>query len=86
MFFFFVIFLIGLILPFILMKIDASWIIWIPAIIFFLAAIVMALKTGVIPGEGMADLAERLYIMMLGVAGVGSIIGGLIVHVIKSKK
>lgn len=68
------------------MKIDASWIIWIPAIIFFLAAIVMALKLAVIPGEGMADLVERLYIMMFGAAGVGSIIGGLIVHFIKSNK
>ncbi|MFP5113061.1 hypothetical protein ACSU64_11855 [Bacillaceae bacterium C204] len=84
--FFLVIFLIGLVLPFIVMKIDASWIIWSPAIIFFLAAILMALKTAVFPGAGMADLAERIYIMMFGAAAIGSVIGGGIVHFIKSKK
>jgi hypothetical protein len=83
--FFFVIFLIGLVLPFILLKIDASWIIWSPAIIFFLAAILMAVKTAVSPGEGMADLAERIYVMMFGAAASGSIIGGVIVYFIKSR-
>lgn len=68
------------------MKIDASWIIWSPAIIFFLAAILMALKTAVFPGTGMADLAERIYVMNFGTAGMGAIIGGVIVHFIKSKK
>lgn len=84
--FFLVIFLIGLVMPFIVMKIDASWIIWSPAIIFCLAAILMALKTAVFPGAGMADLAERIYIMMFGAAAIGSVIGGGIVHSIKSKK
>jgi len=84
--FFLVIFLIGLVLPFIVMKIDASWIIWSPAIIFFLAVILMALKTAVFPGAGMADLAERIYVMMFSTAGMGSMIGGVIIHFIKSKK
>lgn len=84
--FFLVIFLIGLFLPFIVLKIDASWVIWSPAILFFVAAILMALKTAVFPGAGMADLAERIYMMMFGTAGMGAIIGGVIVLCIKSKK
>ncbi|MDR7235745.1 hypothetical protein [Neobacillus drentensis] len=84
--FFLVIFLIGLVLPFILIKIDASWIIWSPAIIFFLAAIITIIKVFIFPGEGMADLAERIYVMIFGAAAAGSIIGGGIVHLIKSKK
>ncbi|MEH7085506.1 hypothetical protein V7139_22590 [Neobacillus drentensis] len=84
--FFFVIFLIGLVLPLILIKIDASWITWSPAIIFFLAAILTAVKAVIFPGEGMADLAERIYLMIFGTAAIGSIIGGGIVQFIKSKK
>jgi hypothetical protein len=85
MFFFIVIFLIGLAVPIILMKIDASWIIWSPAILFFLAAIFMALKTVVVPGGGMVDLAERIYVIMFGTAGVGSVIGGVFVQFLKRK-
>jgi len=85
MFFFFVIFLIGLVLPLILMKIDASWIIWSPAIIFLFASIIMALKASVFLGEGIRDLADTLYFMMFGAAGVGAIVGAGIVHLLKSK-
>ncbi|WP_026567016.1 hypothetical protein [Bacillus sp. UNC41MFS5] len=84
--FFFVIFLIGLVLPFILIKIEFSWIIWIPALIFFLAAILAVIKAVIFPGEGMADLAERIYVMIFGTAAIGSIVGGGIAHFIKSKK
>ncbi|WP_144549827.1 hypothetical protein [Bacillus sp. X1(2014)] len=84
--FFFVIFLIGLVLPFILMKIDGSWIIWIPAIIFFIATMLTAVKAFIFPGGGMADLAERINVMMFGAAAIGSIIGGGIVQFIQRKK
>jgi hypothetical protein len=72
--------LIGMVIPFLLMKINSTWVIWSPAIIFSIAAIFMAVKASVFPGEGMADLAESLYFMMFGTAAVGSIIGGVIVH------
>ncbi|WHY69287.1 hypothetical protein [Neobacillus sp. SuZ13] len=84
--FFFVIFLIGLVLPFILIKVEFSWIIWIPAMIFFLAAILAVVKAVIFPGEGMADLAERIYVMIFGTAAIGSISGGVIAHFLKSKK
>jgi hypothetical protein len=75
--------LIGMVIPFLLMKISSTWFIWSPAIIFSLAAIFMAVKASVFPGEGMADLAESLYFMMFGTAAFGSIVGGIIVHFIK---
>lgn len=74
--------LIGMVMPFLLMKINLTWVIWSPAIIFSIAAIIMAVKASVFPGEGMADLAETLYFLMFGTAAVGSIIGGVIVNLI----
>lgn len=84
--FFLVLALIGMIFPFLLIKINARWVIWSPAMIFLIAAITMAVKAALFPGEGMADLGERIYMMMFGAAAVGSIIGGVIVHFKKSKK
>jgi hypothetical protein len=75
--------LIGIVIPFLLMKINLTWVIWSPAIIFSIAAIIMAVKASVFPGEGMADLAESLYFMMFGTAAIGSIAGAVIVHFIK---
>lgn len=75
--------LIGMVIPFLLMKIDSQWVILSPAIIFLLAAIILAVKASVFPGEGMADLVENLYFLMFGTAAVGSIIGGVIVQFLK---
>lgn len=83
--FFFVLFLIGLIIPFILIKVNSSWIVWAPSIILFLAAIAMYGKAEYFPGEGMADLAERLYFIIFGMTAIGSIVGGIIVHLLRNK-
>lgn len=83
--FFLVLFFIGLVIPFLLIKVNPRWIIWIPSIILFLAAIAMYGKAEFFPGEGMADLAERLYFMIFGVAAIGSIVGGIIIQFLKSK-
>ncbi|MEH7010454.1 hypothetical protein V7087_06485 [Neobacillus niacini] len=83
--FFFVLFLIGLIIPFLLIKVNPSWIVWVPSIIFFLAAIAIYGKAEFFPGEGMADLAERLYFIIFGMTAIGSIVGGIIVHLLRNK-
>jgi predicted membrane channel-forming protein YqfA (hemolysin III family) len=83
--YFFALFLIGLVLPFILIKVNHSWISWIPSIILFLGAFAMYLKAEFFPGEGMADLGERIFFMMFGVSALGSIVGGLIVHLLRKK-
>ncbi|MEH7250621.1 hypothetical protein V7111_00615 [Neobacillus niacini] len=83
--FFFILFLIGLVIPFLLIKINPNWIVWIPSLILFFAAIVMYGKAEFFPGEGMADLAERLYFMMFGIAAIGSILGGVIIHFIRNR-
>jgi hypothetical protein len=81
--FFLVFFLIGMVVPVLLMKINSRWVKWIPFIIFFLAALIMLGKAEFFPGEGMADLGERIYFMSLGTAAIGSFLGGLIVFFIK---
>jgi hypothetical protein len=75
--------LIGMVIPFLLMKINSTWLIWSPATIFSFAAILMAVKASVFPGEGMTDLAESLYFMMFGTAAIGSLVGGVIIQFIK---
>ena len=64
---------------------NPDWIVWIPSIILFLAAISMYGKAEFFPGEGMADLAERLYFMILGITAIGSIVGGIIIHFIRKR-
>jgi hypothetical protein len=81
--FFLVLFLIGLVIPFILIKVNPRWIVWIPSLVLFLAAIAMYGKAEFFPGEGMADLAERLYFMIFGMTAIGSIVGGIIIHFIR---
>jgi hypothetical protein len=82
---FFVIFLIGLVIPFLLVKVKPSWIVWVPSFVLFLAAIVIYGKTEFFPGEGMADLAERLYFIIFGLTAIGSIVGGLIIYLFRNK-
>jgi membrane protein YqaA with SNARE-associated domain len=66
-----------------LMKINSRWVKWIPFMVFFLAALILLGKAEFFPGEGMADLGERIYFMALGTSAIGSIVGGLIVFLIK---
>jgi hypothetical protein len=82
---FLVLFLIGLLIPFLLIKVNPSWMVWVPSFVLFIAAIVIYGKTEFFPGEGMADLAEHLYFIIFGLTAIGSIVGGLIVHFIRNK-
>ncbi|MFB3168000.1 hypothetical protein P5G62_012865 [Neobacillus sp. 179-C4.2 HS] len=82
---FFGLFLIGLVIPFLLVKVKPSWIVWVPSFVLFIAAIAIYGKAEFFPGEGMADLAERLYFIIFGLSAIGSIVGGLIVHFIRNK-
>ncbi|MDQ1003154.1 glucan phosphoethanolaminetransferase (alkaline phosphatase superfamily) [Neobacillus niacini] len=77
---FLVVFLIGLLIPFLLIKVKPSWIVWVPSFVLFIAAIFIYGKSAFFPGEGMADLAERLYFIIFGLIAIGSIVGALIVH------
>jgi hypothetical protein len=85
MFFIFLIlfFLIGLGVPFLLIKVKSKRVIWFPAIIFFIGTILMGVKASFFPGLVMADLGERVYFMILGVTTIGSGFGGIIVGYIK---
>lgn len=77
---FLVVFLIGLLIPVLLIKVKPCWIIWIPSFVLFIAAIFIYGKAEFFPGEGMADLAERLYFIIFGMSAIGSIVGALIAH------
>lgn len=81
---FFWILLIGMVLPVLLIKIKSRWAAWIPTIIFGLATLIMGGVAVFFPGEGMADLGKIIYFMLFGVAAIGSLVGGVIVHFIKN--
>jgi hypothetical protein len=83
--FFFVLFLIGMIIPFLFIKVKSRWGSWIPSIILLLAAILIYGKAEFFPGEGMAELGERLYSMIVGMAAIGSIVGSIIIHFLRNK-
>lgn len=82
---FFVLFLIGLVIPFLFIKVNTGWVVWVPFFVLFLAAILIYGKAEFFPGEGMADLAERLYLIIFGITAIGSFIGGIIVHYLRNK-
>ncbi|WP_342430852.1 hypothetical protein [Neobacillus sp. FSL H8-0543] len=83
--FFFWLFLIGMVIPFLLIKIKSGWAAWVPAIIFGSITIILAVVIKFIPAEGMMDLGQIIYFMMFGSATLGSLVGGVIVHFIKKK-
>jgi hypothetical protein len=83
--FFFVLFLIGMIIPFLFIKVKNRWGSWVPSIILLLAAILIYGKAEFFPGEGMAELGERLYFMIVGMAAIGSIVGSIIIHFLRNK-
>jgi hypothetical protein len=83
--FFFVLFLIGLVIPLLFIKVKSRWGSWIPSIILLLAAILIYGKAVFFPGEGMAELGERLYFMIVGMAAIGSILGSVIIRFLRNK-
>jgi hypothetical protein len=83
--FLFVIFLIGFGLPFLFIKARSKIMKWIPAMLLVLGTIAVWVKFTFFPGEGMADLGELVYLMMLAVASLGAIIGGAMVQLVRKQ-
>ncbi|MHC0035567.1 hypothetical protein [Pseudoneobacillus sp. C159] len=85
MYFFFV-FLIGLCATFLFIKLKSEWAKWVPAIVFFLAMIMIGIKILLFPAPEMAVLGEIVYGMILGAMTIGATIGGTIIHFLKKRK
>ncbi len=68
-----------------MIKIKSKWGGWVPAIIFGLATISMGVVAKFSPSQGMVDLGQVIYFMLLGTATLGSLVGGVIVYFIKKK-
>ncbi|MGG1677100.1 hypothetical protein ACIFOT_15280 [Neobacillus sp. NRS-1170] len=81
--FLFIIFLFGLLLPFLLMKYKSKWAKWIPAILFLIGTFIMGIKAWIFPGPEMSALGDIIYFIILGSATIGTIIGAIIVGVMK---
>jgi hypothetical protein len=84
MFFLFV-FLLGLVITLFFIKLKSKWAKWIPAIIFFIATILMGVKAKFFPAPEMAVLGEIVYFMSFGLMTIGALIGGGILQYWKRK-
>jgi hypothetical protein len=83
---FFIVFLIGLVVTLLFIKMKSKWAKWIPAILFFIATILMGGKARFFPAPEMAVLGEIVYFMIFGSLTIGAFIGGLMVHYWKKRK
>lgn len=83
---FFIVFLIGLVITLLFIKLKSKWAIWIPAITFTIATILIGLKVKFFPAPEMAALGEIVYFMLLGSLTIGAVIGGLLVRFWKKRK
>jgi hypothetical protein len=70
-------FVVGLGIPFLFLKKKRAA--WMPPFLFLIVAIYFGVKSYAFPGEGMADLGERVYMMLFGLAAIGSFLGAYIV-------
>jgi hypothetical protein len=82
--FFVLFFLAGLGIPFLFLKVKRKGFVWAPTILLLVCTVLMAIKAYFFPGAGMAELGEWVYMMLLGISTSGSIIGALVVTLIKS--
>lgn len=83
---FFIVFLLGLAVTFLFIKLKSKWAKWVPAIFFFIATILMGGKAWLFPAPEMAALGEIVYFMIFGCITIGALIGGVIIHFIKNKR
>lgn len=80
-------FLIGFFRPFLFIKSVSKWRKWIPAIIFFIATILLGIVSLYFPGPGeFDDLIALLYAEAFGIGTIGAILGGLYVNYKRGKK
>jgi hypothetical protein len=84
--FFFIVFLLGLLSTLLFIKLKSNWSKWIPAIIFFLATVIMGGKAKFFPAPEMAVLGEIVYFMIFASITIGALIGGGIIHFWKKSK
>jgi hypothetical protein len=80
---FFWLVLIGLVLPFFMIKVKSKWAVWVPVIIFGVLTIIMGVVSKFMPAESMMDLGQIIYFMVFGAVTIGSLVGATIVHFIK---
>lgn len=83
---FFLIFLLGLGIPFFFMKSRIIWLKWLPGLVLLGAAIMMGLKILFFPAPEMAVLGEIVYAMLLGLAAFGSFAGAVAVQIVLKRK
>ncbi|MCL6573935.1 MAG: hypothetical protein K6T88_20010 [Bacillus sp. (in: Bacteria)] len=79
MYFFIIVFLLGIVIPFLFIKAKSRSAKWIPTSIFLIGTIIMTVKAWIFPGTGMADLGDVVYGMILGLATIGTMIGAVII-------
>lgn len=84
--YFFILFFITLLLTLFFIKFNTRWAKWIPAIMSFLATIIMGLKILFFPAPEMAVLGEVVYAMIFATITLASTIGGVIIFFWKRKK
>jgi hypothetical protein len=84
--FFFIVFLLGLLCTLLFIKLKSKWAKWIPAIIFFLATLLIGGKAMFFPAPEMAVLGEIVYFMIFGSITIGAVIGGGIIHFWNKRK
>lgn len=81
-----ILFLVGILIPFMFFKSKTKWLKWIPALCALIFTVLMGLKILFYPAPEMAVLGEIVYFMLLGSAFIGALIGGMIIHYLKMKK
>lgn len=79
------VFLLGLVITLFFIKLKSKWAKWVPAMIFFIATILMGGKAKFFPAPEMAVLGEIVYFMIFGSMTIGALIGGGIIHYWKRK-
>jgi hypothetical protein len=84
--YFLMVFILGLAITFISIKIKSKWAKWVPTIIFLIATLFIGVKALFFPAPEMAVLGEIVYFMILGTLTIASFIGGIIIHFWKRKK
>jgi hypothetical protein len=81
-----ILFLVGIVIPFLFLKSKTKCLKWIPAICSLIFTVLIGLKILFYPAPEMAVLGEIVYFMLLGSAFIGTLIGGMIIHYLKMEK
>ncbi|RSD25483.1 hypothetical protein [Mesobacillus subterraneus] len=80
---FFLVFLIGLGLPLLFLKLKANLAKWWPSILLLLAALLLGLKIVFFPAQEMAVLGEIVTLLLIGCGLASSLTCAIILHYLK---